>query len=371
MKVLMVYPYATFMDVLLNTFPLQLSKRGHDVYVATSGRSSELEETSDPRLIHMNSVNLRIPPFTENYPVHIGIEKMIRNVDPDVIHIHNLPFISTLQYAKTSQKLGISAVLHVHGVFGRRGKLVNSAQTLFLKAFGQSIFKAVEAVICLNNGDALEIQRFGCPSEKIHLIANGVDEEQFKPNPSETGLSLLWYGRFVEEKGLDTLIEAAPKILQQAPELRITLAGDGPTQKRIQRKVKSLNLSCFDFPGIIKHNQLPKLLDESMLFVLPSLQEGMPFSLLEAMVSGKPVVASDIDGVRDIITNDINGVLVPKSNPDALSNAIIDLLNNPEKRRRLGEEARRTIESKYTWKTAAASIEALYFKVTKHAILDT
>lgn len=203
------------------------------------------------------------------------------------------------------------------------------------------------------------------------MIPNGVDEEHFKPNQSEPGISMLWYGRFVEEKGLDTLIEAAPKILQQAPELRITLAGDGPTQKRIQRKVKSLKLSCFEFPGVIKHDQLPKLLDESMLFVLPSLQEGMPFSLLEAMASGKPVVASDIDGIRDLISNDVNGVLVPRSTPDALSNAIIDLLNNPEKRRRLGEEARKTIESKYTWKIAAASIEALYFKVGKHAILDT
>jgi glycosyltransferase involved in cell wall biosynthesis len=214
MKVLMAFPYAAYMEVLLNTYPLQIAKRGHDVYVATSWEGDSVQ-SQEVRLIRINSINLRIPSLVENFPAHIGVEELIHRVNPDVVHVHNLPFITTLQYTMAARKLGVPSVVHVHGVLGRRGRLVTSAQILCLRTFGRAIFGSTSAVICLSNVDAFEVQRLGCSREKIHVIPNGVDEFLFRPIETEQKPQLLWYGRFVARANMVTFFIATAAIAYQ------------------------------------------------------------------------------------------------------------------------------------------------------------
>lgn len=370
MKILYVQPYVTFTDVLFDTLPRQLAQEGHEVLIVgffrnrpTSGLVENL------RIYPVNAVSLSIPGLINEFPYFLSIDYVIKKFSPDIIHVNNLPFLTTYQVIVAAKNMKVPSVLQVHGVTAERGYFINAFQSLYLKMLGKKIFGSVSRVICLTKNDAQQVQRYGCPADKLSIIPNGVDTTSFKPDSrcAQAGL-LIWIGRFVPEKGLTYLIEAVDILVKKSvSNFRLLMIGDGPLKTKIQSQVHMYSLDDYvQFVPSVSHDTVKDFLKRAAIFVIPSLKEGMPYVLLEAMSCGKAVVGSDISGINSVIVNYKNGLLVKPRDPVALSEALLRLLSDDPLRQRLGVAARFSAVNSYDWQIVVSEIDLLYSNVKIH-----
>jgi len=279
--------------------------------------------------------------------------------------------LTSFQAIKKARRLGLPCVVSVHGVFADRGFGVNFAQRLYLRSLGLSILKSANRVICLTLSDAKEVVRLGCPSEKVRLVPNAVDTELFKPCKEREDNWVVWVGRFVPEKGLNYLIEAAKIIVDdfKFKDVKFLLVGYGPWKKKIMKLAYDYGLAgkFIRFTEALGRDEVAKVLGKATIFVFPSLREGLPLSVLEAMACGVPVVGSDVPGINDVIINGENGLLVPARDPKALAKAVLTLLNDEDLRRELGQKARKLVTEKYCWDSVISKIENIYYEAIKES----
>ena len=150
-------------------------------------------------------------------------------------------------------------------------------------------------------------------------------------------------------KGLHFLIDAA-EIMSKVRSLNFVVIGDGPEYDNYVRDVKARGLdSCIRFVGWLGDEELLLFYQTADIYCLPSMQEGLPQSLLESMCVGIPSIASSVGGIPDLIKDGVNGFLIEPGNVDQLVRVLTHLLENPEQGRNIGEKGRDTILSNYTW----------------------
>jgi glycosyltransferase involved in cell wall biosynthesis len=188
----------------------------------------------------------------------------------------------------------------------------------------------------------------GVDYKKIAVIPTGVTIAAFSSNMlapinatdhADDGISLGYVGRLDKWKNVSTLIQAiyeASKYLSKP--LNLIIAGDGPERTHLESIADQLKVKT-TFLGFV--NDIPKVLQSIDIFVLPSLSEGSPLSLIEAMAAGKPIITSKIPAIQEIIENDREGLLIDPNNEQELCNAIIYLCNDQKKREELGNMARK------------------------------
>jgi glycosyltransferase involved in cell wall biosynthesis len=164
---------------------------------------------------------------------------------------------------------------------------------------------------------------------------------------------ILYFGRLLALKGIDVLINAIPEISRNfgSGELLYLFAGPGDSSKYIQKIQKFSGSTEYLFLGPLSRELIAELIQISEIVVVPSFNENCPYSVLEAMASGKPVIASNVGGIPEIITNDYDGVLVNPGNSEALAKAIIRTLQDKKLQDQLGERAKFTIAKKFSWET--------------------
>jgi len=161
-------------------------------------------------------------------------------------------------------------------------------------------------------------------------------------------------------KGVQDLIEACKILTEEKIPYQCQIIGGGPDQQQIEELIGKYNLTeHVHLLGKIHPDQIKDYLLKSSVFVLPSLSEGIPVAVMEAMAMELPVIATDITGLPEIIENGINGYLVPPKDPQALANKIMELYNDPKKRIALGKAAHQTIVEKFNLKKNVARFEKL------------
>ncbi len=206
------------------------------------------------------------------------------------------------------------------------------------------------------------------PKDKIEVIHPGhifSDSYKFyKPmfNNLEQKKPLIGtVGRLSKEKGISRFIAAMPFILEKVPQARFIIVGGGKEEKSLRSQAAKLNLeSKIIFTGWA--NDITKFLKEIDIFVLPSVREGFGFVILEAFMLFKPVVASDIEGVKDIIDDDENGLLADASSPRLFADKILYLCDNPQKAISLGEKGHTKVTAEFTMDNEIAKLKQLYLK---------
>jgi glycosyltransferase involved in cell wall biosynthesis len=345
--------------------PTALVRRGNDVILSVwkgdSGKTQSYE-INGFKVFMLPGVNLASPLGWAKIknPYVSGIREIYDEFAPDIVDCQSHLFFTTIESMREARKRGVPSVVTVRGVMAKRDFLVNSAQQVYLHTFASRAFKEATLVRCLTESDAEEVERYGCPPGRIRVIPNFVATEEFAPDTGG-GESILWYGRFVAEKGLRYLVAAAGELLKSDRSARFVLAGHGPQREAISRMAEGLGITqSFSMPGKMDRKGITSLLKDSSIVVVPSTKEGMPFSLLEAMSSGKAVLASDIPGINDIIKDGENGLLVPPSDPAALATGLSTLRSDPALRERLGKSARRTILDRFSERVIVEKIEAMY-----------
>jgi len=367
LKILFIQPYFSLLDFNSPkaTYPTYLTRKNHQGeiigYIRDRKKKQLLLREKNIRFHFIDAFSLSIPNLVKEFPYFISLDKVVEEIQPDIIHINNLPFFTTYQSIRLAKKMGIPNIVHVHGVMGKSNKILNVAQIFYIYTFGRYIFRNATSVICLTNSDAKEIHRFGCPFEKIRIIPNGVDVEKFRPHEEVIDDLIFWGGRFVPQKGLEYMIRALDIVVKKKSSVKLMMTGDGPLFVKMYNLSRQLRLEKNTvFKGCVPYSEISRLIGNASIYVLPSLKEGMPYALLEAMACGKPVVGSDIPGINDVITHGENGILVPPRNPEALADAIMLLLEDKSLRRKLGQNARQLMVEKYSWNTISEKIEKVY-----------
>jgi glycosyltransferase involved in cell wall biosynthesis len=196
-------------------------------------------------------------------------------------------------------------------------------------------------------------------NRRIVCIPNPVCLPAAVSQAREPGL-VVFAGRCEASKGIFDLLEAAGVLRAQVPGLRIECAGDGDLGK-VQRYAASMNLAArVKMRGWLGKEACEQLLSRAAVFVLPSYAEGLPMSVLEAMAAGCPVVATKVGGIPDLITDGVDGLLVPPGDPDALAAALQRILRDRAFAQQLGNAARQTIANRYTAERTLERLEQIY-----------
>lgn len=212
------------------------------------------------------------------------------------------------------------------------------------------------------------------PRDKIHFIPNGVDTDRFSHSPAtrvrvrrELGLegcfAWLAVGRFEIQKDYPTMLQAFARAAQDRKDMVLLVVGQGPQREDLKRLVLELGINGkVRFLGVRK--DIPDLINAADGYLMSSIWEGMPIVLLEACAVGLPVVATDVGGNREIIVEGKSGFLVPPKDPEALSRAILRLMElSPEEKQSMGEYGRRYVEENYTLERVVDQWEMLYRKL--------
>ncbi len=190
---------------------------------------------------------------------------------------------------------------------------------------------------------------------KVHLVPNGVDTLRFRPGagPTDTRPALLYVGRLSAEKSLGTLLDAAAK-LRARFDLGVVMVGEGPEQLALEAQGRALGVPL-EFVRFMDHRELPRLYARARAFVLPSLTEGHPKVLLEAMACGVPCLASNVGGSRAILAGGDAGLLFEAGDVGGLAGRLEHVLTQPEVAQRLAERARALVVERYDLARLVAS----------------
>lgn len=207
------------------------------------------------------------------------------------------------------------------------------------------------------------------PGVTIDVIPNGVDLEEFHPPavPSRAGpVVIMTVTRLISRKRVDVLLAAAARLREKTPvPFRVDIVGDGVERPFLESLAQTLGLKdLVRFHGNVDHEGLADVYRRGDIFVLPSLAEGMPNVLLEALASGLPLVATDTGGSLELILPDINGFIVPKGDTDALAERLKVLLERPDLRAAFGRQSRERARV-FAWEDIAARTEGVYQRIRR------
>jgi glycosyltransferase involved in cell wall biosynthesis len=301
---------------------------------------------------------------TYHKPFHLlKLSRLLRKAKPDIVHTHG--YFGSVIGRLAAKTAGIPILInHVHSTYWEYRK-----KHLLMEKF---LSLVTQKIICCSKA----VEDFVTGYERINpsktlVIYNGVDEKRFskiknssllkaKLGLDSDELVIGTVSSLFPHKGHKFLFEAAPLILAAFPSTRFLIVGDGVLRRELENRAEELNLSSrVIFAGTRK--DVPDLLSLMDIFVLPSsIREGLGISIIEAMAAEKPVVATDIGGIPEVVKDGQTGLLVPPRNPAALARAIIELLNDPGKAKAMGKQGRARFEEKFTIGKMLSEVENLY-----------
>ena len=198
----------------------------------------------------------------------------------------------------------------------------------------------------------------------ISVIPFGVDTEVFKPTrPKERReeCQILYAGSLYPLKGVHDLIRAIAYARKRGSKAHLTIVGEGQQKEALTALARALGIEeHVKFEGFAPYSNMPQYYERSDIFCFPTLGEPFGKAVIEAMACGKPVIATNAGGPAEIIQDKVDGILVPPSNPEAIAQQIIRLIEDKNERRRLGERARETAVNRFSWSTIAEKYHQLY-----------
>jgi len=206
--------------------------------------------------------------------------------------------------------------------------------------------------------------RLNIHPDKIRVITNGIGIELFEPiqgkKNQDNKNTIIYLGRLDDQKGVDILISAMAYLNKKRP-VNAIIVGTGWKEKEFKTLALSLGvLDKIDFAGRVPHEKILNYIKRADLAVFPSRRDNCPLAILEMMAAGVPVIATSVGGIPELIHNGWNGVLVEQEDPQKLSEAIVDLLDNADKREYLSNNAKKHVSDNFTWDAIASKYSTFY-----------
>lgn len=299
------------------------------------------------------------------------LRKLVKKLAPDIVHSRNLAALEAQLCT-----VGLGKIKRVHGEHGREITDLDGSNLkylMFRKFMRLFIDKYIAVSRDLEDWLTLNV---GVRKQRVRQIYNGVDHDRFTPK-TEKSLALLparWQehngilvvgtvGRLTPVKDQQILLRAVAFLRENHPEagsrLRLIIVGDGPLRASLTQNTERLALQDIVWLAGDRED-VPELLHTMDVFVLPSLGEGISNTVLEAMASGLPVIATAVGGNTELVETGFNGTLVPVGDYQALSNAILSLLQDDEGRARQGANARIRVGQQFDWNRTVDAYLSVY-----------
>ena len=234
-----------------------------------------------------------------------------------------------------------------------------SLQYKILSPLFKSIWRNAWSTVA-NSVGLRELAQQTTPQLNIDVIPNGIDTEQFSPVSVSEQVPgrILCVSRLVGRKGVQHLIEAMPIVLSHMPEAKLHLIGEGDLLSELKSRCVQLGIAdSVVFEGYVSHDDLPTHYREAVVYVQPSYYEGMSNTILEAMACGLPIVATGEGGKEELLRGNAN--TTPYADPEALAKAIVDLLQDKDRRLAMGKESREMAEG-FSWRSVADRYLGMY-----------
>ncbi len=335
MKIVQVIPYFCFggAETMCENLTYALTNLGHEVTVVS------LYNEQTPISRRMEEAGIRILYLDKKLGMDVSmvpkLAKIMRRERYDVVHTH----LDVIKYAVAAAKLsGIRRCVHtVHNVAeeeaeGRLQKIINTVYFRLGLSVPVALSPKVQRTI---------VSFYGMKEEKVPVVYNGVDLSRCQPKTGydlSAPAQLIHVGRFNYQKNHSGLLDAFSLILGKHHDCCLNLLGDGELRQEVETYAQELGIR----DKVIFHGSQSNVypyLHSADIFLLPSKFEGMPMTIIEAMGTGLPVVASAVGGVPDMLRNGESGMLVSQE-PQAVADAVLKLLEQDDLRRKLGENAR-------------------------------
>jgi len=234
-------------------------------------------------------------------------------------------------------------------------------EILFFRRWNVRIWRKAKKVVA-NSENLKQLAQITAPNQSIDVIPNGIDTNEFFPVAAKDSIfTVLSTSRLIERKGIICLLRGFIDFHQTSPKSRLLIVGDGPLKDQLASMIKNNNLqNSVQLLGNITHDKIQQYYQQADVFVLPSLNEGMSNSLLEAMASGLAIIATDTGGVRELLEQD--ALLIEKNSSSSVANAIAKLYSQPELLTKKKINSRRRAEN-YSWSKVAEKYYDLYCSI--------
>ncbi|HET9465751.1 MAG TPA: glycosyltransferase [Gemmatimonadales bacterium] len=303
---------------------------------------------------------------------HRAIMAEAREGQADVIHAHwAIPTGPAAVVA--ARKLGIPSVITMHGgdVYVNPEQGYDFPTRWYVRPALRWTLRHAGALTAITEDCRQHALRAGAPDNRIRLVFNGTDLRRFSPGDNG-GASAPQFGphmifacrQLFPRKGIRFLLEAAAQLKPRFPDLKVVLAGDGFERPQLARLASDLGIGPdVTFLGWVPNVDLPPYYRAAAVSVIPSLEEGFGIPAAEAMGCEVAVVASDAGGLPEVVEHGVTGLVVPRGDSGALAGAIGSLLENPDRRRAMGQAGRARALRLFDWDRSAEQFEQLYREV--------
>jgi PEP-CTERM/exosortase A-associated glycosyltransferase len=296
----------------------------------------------------------------------------------DVLHAHS-PMLCGLAALRAARRLRLPVVYEVRGLWEEAMVERSPVRRLGLRymlarAAEGRVCRQADAVVTISAGLQDDLDKRGIPRNKIYVVPNGVDTDGFTPRPEAVGWRarygiaqgpvVLYLGAIRAYEGIDTLLQAFPSIRVRLPSSQLLIVGAGEDRDRIASLAARLGDDIAVLPPV-PHDAVQDFYAAADVVVYPRLSTRAtelvtPLKPMEAMAMAKAIVASDVGGLREILSDGVTARLVAPGSPDALAGAVQGLLGDEGERRRLGQTARRTVLDRFDWTIVARRYVELY-----------
>lgn len=284
----------------------------------------------------------------------------------DVIHSHHIFTLLPLMALKIASELDITRVATNHTLFFLYDSKVWSAISYFIPT--RYYLRYAQAIISVSG----EAKKFvdsimgGEHTYRHYVIPNGVDTEKYTPPRREPSSNrVIFVGRLVHRKGVHVLVNSIPLILREIPDLEVVIVGDGYMRMFVELQARVLGIvDKVKLLGRLPESEKIEALRSSKIAVVPSIyNECFGITAIEAMATGRPVIASRVGGLKEVVEDGVTGILVSPGSERELAEAVITLLQDENTRRRMGEKAREVVEKKFSWDIVVDEIIRVYREV--------
>ena len=365
---------------VVNDLSKRLIKDGHDVYVVTYREGSAPYYEND-KGVHVYRVdNYMINPnnFIDwimqlNFNMVAKVNELIAKGEKfDVIHAHDWLVAYAAKTLKNSYDLPLVSTIHATEA-GRNGGIHNEVQRYINDTEWMLTYESSEVIV---NSKFMknDLQRlFGLPYEKINVVANGINSTAYsgvekdydfrRQYAADNEKIILFMGRLVYEKGVQHLISAMPKILENYHDAKLVIAGKGGMLDELKAQVEAMGLGQkVYFTGYLNAKQVSKMYKCADISVFPSTYEPFGIVALEAMLAGVPTVVSDVGGLNEIVEHGVDGMKSYAGNPNSLADSILELLFNTQLCESISKKAKTKVKNEYSWTKIAQDTHFIYQK---------
>lgn len=304
------------------------AKMGHDVTVLTIRHDDSLPHVEDRDGYTVIRFDSLCSPLGND--ISPGLAQFLADTDEfDVMHAHSHLYFATNLAALKRQLGDTPLAITNHGLFSQNAP--EWVFDLYLRTLGRWTFNQADVIFCYTETDKERVQEYGV-SSRIEVVSNGIDTERFTPEGSRSelieadGPVLLFVGRLVDGKRPWLAVEALPGVREEFPGAELYVCGEGPLREELVERADKLGVrDAVTFLGHLPYDEMPRVYRSGDVLVLPSRAEGVPRTVLEAMASEVPVVASDLEQVIPVVGD--GGTTVSVEDVENLINGLTSTLS--------------------------------------------